>query len=78
MVNDPENVPETVVPDTGTALKLYVVTVCVGAVNVKVIVVFVLAETRRFVGLLGTLSVVVDTVAELDVPSPLVAVNDIL
>jgi hypothetical protein len=78
VVNDPENVPETVVPDTGTALKLYVVTVCVGAVNVKVIVVFVLAETRRFVGLLGTLSVVVDTVAELDVPSPLVAVNDIL
>lgn len=65
-------------PDTGTALKLYVVTVCVGAVNVIVAVVFVLAETRRFVGLLGTLSVVVDTVAELDVPSPLVADNDIL
>jgi hypothetical protein len=68
VVNAPENVPETVVPDDGTALKLYVVTVCDGAVNVIVAVVFVLVETVKLVGVLGTLSVVVDTVVALDVP----------
>lgn len=74
----PENVPETVEPDDGTAEKLYVVTVWVGAVNVIVALVFVFAETDRFVGVLGTLSVVVVTVAELDVPSALVADKDIV
>ncbi len=78
VVNEPEKVPETVEPDEGTALKLYVVTGCDGAVNVKVAVVFVLAETVRFVGALGTLSVVVVTVAESDVPSSFVADKDIV
>jgi hypothetical protein len=76
--NEPENVPETVEPDDGSALKLYVVTVCDGAVNVIVALVFVLADTDRFVGVLGTLSVVVITVVELDVPSELVADKDIV
>ncbi len=78
MVNTPENVPETVVPDTGTALKLYVVTVCVGAVNVIVAVVVVLVETSKLVGVLGTNNVVVVTVKEPDVPSMFVADNDMV
>lgn len=54
------------------------VTVCDGAVNVIVALVFVLADTDRFVGVLGTLSVVVIMVAALDVPSELVADKDIV
>jgi hypothetical protein len=78
VVNEPENVPDTVEPDTGTALKLYVVTVCDGGVNVIVAVVFVFVETVKFVGVLGTYNVVVVTVAALDVPSVLVADKDIV
>lgn len=78
MLNEPENVPDTVEPDDGTALKLYVVTVCDGGVNVIVAVVFVFVETVKFVGVLGTYNVVVVTVAALDVPSSLVADKDIV
>jgi hypothetical protein len=76
--NEPENVPDTVEPDDGTALKLYVVTDCDGGVKDIVIVVFVFAETVKLVGVLGTYNVVVVTVAELDVPSAFVADNDIV
>ncbi len=66
------------VPDDGTALKLYVVTVWLGAVNVIVAVVFVLVETVKFVGVLGTNNVVVTTVVALDVPCPFVAEREIV
>ncbi len=78
MLNEPENVPDTVEPDTGTAEKLYVVTVCDGGVNVIVAVVFVFVETVKFVGVLGTYNVPTETVAELDVPSELDADKDIV
>lgn len=54
------------------------VTDCDGGVKDIVAVVFVFAETVKLVGVLGTYNVVVVTVAELDVPSPLVADNDIV
>jgi hypothetical protein len=53
-----------------------VVTDCDGAVNVKVAVVFVFVETVRLVGVLGTYNVVVVTEVVPDVPSELVADNE--
>lgn len=78
VVYTPENEPETVVPYAGTALKLYVVTGCDGAVNVIVVSPFVVPETDKFVGALGTYNVVVVIVAEFDVPSVLVADSDMV
>ncbi len=54
------------------------VTVCDGAVNVIVAVVFVLVETVKFVGVSGRYGVCVVTVTEPDVPSAFVADNDIV
>lgn len=57
---------------------MYIVTGWVGAVNVRVAVVFVFAETDKLVGVLGVYNVVADTVAALDVPSVFVADTDIV
>lgn len=70
----PENVPDTVVPDVGTALKLYVVTVWGGAVNEMVVATDVVPDATKSVGISGTNVVVPVVVAALDVPDKLLAV----
>lgn len=72
--NAPENVPDTVVPDVGTALKLYVVTVCAGGVNVMVVAFVVVPEAVKLVGVSGKLVVVPVVVTADDVPDKLLAV----
>ena len=57
---------------------MYVVTDWAGAVNEIVAVVFVLADTDKLVGVLGTFNVLVETVAAGDVAIALDAVNDIV
>jgi hypothetical protein len=53
-------------------------TVCDGAVNDIVTVVFVRAETLKLVGVFGTNNVLDETVTEPDVPSAFVADKDIV
>ena len=71
--NDPANVCETVVPEVGTAVNVYVVIVCAGGVNCTLIVVLDTAVMINPSGISGKLVVVSDMVEVGDVPELLVA-----